>query len=124
MEKIYETLRKKGYKLTAPRLAVLKALTKQHKPLSAQAVWQQTAGINLASVYRSLNLFKKLNLVNAEKFNNEEIYCLSTNHAHHHIICEKCGYIQTFKCTHKFKIKNFTNIRHQLILVGICNKCN
>ena len=116
-------LKEAGYKLSGPRSLVLSFLKKSHKPLSAQEISGKIKSVNLASVYRSLNIFTELGLVNTEIFGTEKKYCLS-GEAHHHIICIKCGRLETVKCTHSFSnIKNFTNIKHQLTLSGICRKC-
>lgn len=116
-------LKKAGYKLSEPRFLVLSFLKKAHRPLSAQEISGKIKSVNLASVYRSLNIFTELGIVNAEIIGTEKRYCLS-GEAHHHIICVKCGRLETVKCTHSFSnIKNFTNIKHQLTLSGLCRKC-
>jgi len=78
---------------------------------------------DLASVYRTLNLFEELQIVNVEIINKEKLYCLA-GEPHHHIICRQCGYIEVVKCDHCFNnYKNFTDVYHQMTLTGICNKC-
>jgi len=123
---IKEKIINSGHKLTKPRLAVLGCLKKQKGIISARDLHKKIKKIDQASVYRALNLFEKLNLVNVEILDKEKFYCLD-DHPHHHIICRKCGYTEEFKCDKEkeFKyFKNFSNIRHQLTLSGVCKKCN
>ncbi len=124
MQDIEKKLIDLGYKLTKPRLAVLQILEKVDDPISARDLHKKIKTIDLASVYRTLNLFEQLYLVNAEIIKAEKMYCLATD-SHHHIICEKCHLVEKVECKHYFKkIKNFTNIHHRLVLTGLCDKCN
>lgn len=124
MKKLKQKLEESGFKLTKPRLAVLEILEKNHTPLSAQEMHAKIKKADLASVYRTLNLFEELAIVNAEIIQKEKKYCLA-DVPHHHIICDKCGYLEKIKCDHFFKsFRNFTNIKHRLTLTGVCNACN
>jgi len=113
-----------GYKITKPRMAVLKYLSSHHSPISARNLHKKTAENNQASIYRTLNLLEKLQIINAEIIKKEKMYCLS-DEPHHHITCRNCGYSERVKCDHYRKnFKNFTDVSHQLILAGVCNKCH
>jgi Fe2+ or Zn2+ uptake regulation protein len=123
MEKLKQKLSKAGYPLTKARLAILDYLSDNHSPISARDLHKKIKKYDQASVYRALNLFEELCLVNGEIINKEKKYCLA-DEPHHHIICKKCGYMEKIKCSHSFKnYKNFTNIYHRLTLIGVCNKC-
>ncbi|OGH82625.1 MAG: hypothetical protein A2373_02155 [Candidatus Magasanikbacteria bacterium RIFOXYB1_FULL_40_15] len=124
MEEAIKKLKEANYKLTKPRLAVLRILEKKHTPISARELYKKINSIDLASVYRALNLFESLHIVNAEIIRAEKMYCLAAD-LHHHIICEKCHLVEKVECHHSFnKIKNFTNIHHRLTLTGLCDKCH
>lgn len=114
-----------GYKLTKPRLQVLHSLKKEKTLISARNLHRKIKNVDRASIYRTLNIFEELNIVNVEIIEKEKLYCLA-DHPHHHIICRECGYTEKFDCDNKeYKIfNNFSNIHHQLTLTGICNKCN
>lgn len=123
MEELKQRLIKSGNILTKTRLAVLDYLSDNHSPLSARGLHKKLKHFDRASVYRTLNLFEELHLVNVEVVDKEKIYCLA-DEPHHHIICKKCGYMEKIECNHSFgHFKNFTNIYHQLTLTGVCNKC-
>lgn len=120
---IEKKLRQAGYKLTKPRAQVLEILSHLKNPISAQKLSKKTKKADRASVYRALNLFFDLGLVNMETVNREALYCLAIK-PHHHIICRNCGHIESIPCRHEFEnIKNFKNIKHQLSLSGLCSKC-
>lgn len=124
MQKIKAKLSNSGYKITKPRVDILSFLEKANKPYSAQEIFKKIKNVDLASVYRALTLFAKLDIVNEEIFDKEKKYCLATD-PHHHIVCRKCDKMETMKCEHNYsnKFKNFSNIKHQLVLTGVCNKC-
>ncbi|MFA6486277.1 MAG: transcriptional repressor [Candidatus Magasanikbacteria bacterium] len=123
MEQLKQKIIKAGYALTKARLAILEYLSNNHISISARDLHKKVKHFDRASVYRTLNLFEELRIVNVEVIDKEKIYC-SADEPHHHIICKKCGYMERIECKHSFgHFKNFTNIYHQLTLTGVCNKC-
>ncbi|MFA5127970.1 MAG: transcriptional repressor [Patescibacteria group bacterium] len=123
MEKLKQKLAGDGYKLTKSRLAVLEYLSGHHAAGSARDIHKHIKHCDQASIYRTLNLFEELHLVNVEIIGKEKIYCLA-DEPHHHIICKKCGYMEAIKCHHDFgRFKNFKDVFHHLTLTGVCNKC-
>jgi len=123
MKKLKQKLIEAGYKITKPRLAVLEFMSSNHTSISARDLHKKIKHFDRASVYRTLNLFEDLHLVNVEIYEKEKIYCLADK-PHHHILCKKCGYTEKIDCDHSFgNFINFTNVHHQLTLTGICNKC-
>ena len=124
MKKLKQKLIEAKYKITKPRLAILKYLSTHHVSISARNLHKKIKVFDQASIYRALNLFEELHIVNVEIVEKEKIYCLA-NEPHHHIICKKCGYMEKIKCDHFFNnFKNFNNVYHQLTLTGVCNKCS
>lgn len=124
MKEIEQKLKEKGYKLTRPRMVVLSVLEKSERPVTVKDIFSNIKKIDLVSVYRTLALLEELSLVNCEVLNGEKIYCLAL-HPHHHIVCRKCGKMESFECHHQFdNFKNFTDIKHQMMASGICNRCN
>ncbi|MFC2061768.1 Fur family transcriptional regulator [Elusimicrobiota bacterium] len=119
-----DIIRKNGYKLTQPRIIVLDILEKNSDLMSAKDIFEKSGGkIDLASVYRSLNLFMKLEMIFEENIEGESYYYIAGEH-HHHIICRSCGYVQCVSCSENtFQVKDFSQIEHQLTLTGICINC-
>jgi Fe2+ or Zn2+ uptake regulation protein len=120
-----EIIQKAGHKLTKPRLLVLEVFEGDHKTLSAKEIYSKLQKrVDLASVYRIVGLFKELGIIYEERVGNKEYFYLADKQ-HHHIVCRECGYTECVPCNHLFsKIKNFSNIFHQLSLSGVCKKCN
>jgi Fur family ferric uptake transcriptional regulator len=120
---IINQLKQAGFRITKPRMAVIQALEQNHEPRSAQEIHAKLSDVDLVSVYRVLEILAELGLAQREDSRSVAKYYLSDN-AHHHITCTKCGKMKCVPCDHIFKsIKGFTNIKHQLILIGLCEEC-
>lgn len=116
-------LKRAGFKITRPRQLVLKILQRYKTPLSATQIHSKLPDIDLVSIYRNVNLLVRLKIIFQEIINNENFYYLDKK-PHHHIICQQCGRTECLPCTHKYHVKNFKNISHQLTLTGLCNNCH
>lgn len=118
-------LKQAGCRVTQPRTAVLDFLDAHHSPASAQEIAKALKPrVNLASVYRTLGLFERLGLVQAETRHGVACYYRSEQR-HHHIVCERCGAIECVPCEHDFSnLKHFSHVSHQITLSGICRKCS
>lgn len=121
MEKL---LRQNGLKATPGRLAMLKFLSQKGKPQTAETIYKGLKEqFDLVTIYRNLEKFRQKNLVFKESLAKKDFYYMDQS-PHHHIVCENCETMECVPCSHqKFTIKNFTNIKHQLLLTGICRQC-
>jgi Fur family ferric uptake transcriptional regulator len=129
---LIDTLKKNGYSLTKPRLFTFNALNST-KPLTVKELIKQTSGkIDRASVYRTLDIFEKVNITQriytgwkykvelSDKFQDH----------HHHLTCKVCGAIIPI---HNEKLeefidnvaagKDFKITSHQLEIQGLCKNC-
>lgn len=131
---LIERIREKGYRLTPQREMILEALdTKGH--MTADQVYQQvhakSPAVNLATVYRTLELLKELHLVTAIDVGQScTQYELAGEEPHHHLVCEECGHrldldpglfvpLERELCRqYGFQV----NLDH-LALFGLCPKC-
>jgi len=118
-----EILQKNKIKRTKIRYACFAVLEKQGKPLSAADIYDKLSCFDLASIYRTLRLFEKYNIVSKDEIGGEGRYCLSLVHKHHHAYCTECGYTEEIPCVHTFSLNNFSHITHNLHIEGICNNC-
>ena len=88
---IVSLLKEKGFRVTKPRLEIIKVLS--NYPLSAEeihdALDKKNIRVDLASVYRSLELFVKMSVVySIELGEGKKRYELvNKNYHHHHLIC-------------------------------------
>ncbi|MBQ4254890.1 MAG: transcriptional repressor [Bacilli bacterium] len=86
-------LKNHGLKITSARIAVLSVLENNHLPLSAERIYELTKkeGLNLSTVYRTLNSFVEAGLVKKEiNQDKESIFSLESEEDNHVLICTKC----------------------------------
>jgi Fur family ferric uptake transcriptional regulator len=92
-----EELRARGYRVTPQRQLVLEAVTKlEHAtPEDICASVQQTArGVNISTIYRSLELLEQLGLVTHTHLGHgAPRYHLAEEAEHVHLVCAGCGRI-------------------------------
>jgi Fur family ferric uptake transcriptional regulator len=91
-------LRERGFKVTPQRTLLLQVLAAQATHLDAEEVYAlahaQDASISLATVYRTLNLFAELNLVDhryVEPGHRREVFRLAEGPEQHYLTCIRCG---------------------------------
>lgn len=133
------TLQTCGYKLTIQRQTVLETIIKNRdKHLSIEEIFDEVKRLNphigLATVYRTIQLFKKIGLVRHINLNDG---CLryqmadpEEKHEHHHLICERCGEVidmqedllESFEEKVLLK-KGFRVTDHKVQFWGICRAC-
>jgi len=92
-----DTLRASGYRVTPQRQLVLEAVTRlEHAtPEEIYAEVRQTAvGINLSTVYRTLELLEQIGLVTHTHLGHgAHRYHLASDSQHVHLVCRSCGAI-------------------------------
>jgi Fur family ferric uptake transcriptional regulator len=90
-----EELRSRGYRVTPQRQLVLEAVAKldHATPEEIAASVQQTArGVNISTIYRTLELLDKLGLVRHTHLNHgAPTYHLASDADHVHLVCQDCG---------------------------------
>jgi Fur family ferric uptake transcriptional regulator len=92
-----EQLRARGYRATPQRQLVLEAVAKlgHATPEDVAAEVQQTArGVNISTVYRTLELLEQLGMVtHAHLGHGAPTYHLAVEADHVHLVCRSCGRI-------------------------------
>lgn len=98
VESWQEELRAKGYRVTPQRQLVLEAVTNlEHgTPEEICAEVQRTArGVNISTVYRTLELLEELGLVkHAHLGHGPPNYHLAAEAEHIHLVCRGCHNVQ------------------------------
>lgn len=130
--KLKSTLKDAKYSATQPRLAVFTQLATRG-PLSVGSLAQHLEpAVDRATVYRTVELYEKLGIVNRiwHGFKHEvELSEIFTPH-HHHARCQNCG--QTIDITSPelesalsklAKQHDFLALNHSVELLGYCQKC-
>jgi Fur family transcriptional regulator, ferric uptake regulator len=91
------TLRASGYRVTPQRQLVLEAVTKLNhaSPEEIRAEVQQTAqGVNVSTIYRTLELLEHLGLVTHTHLGHgAPSYHLAAQAQHVHLVCRGCGQV-------------------------------
>ncbi|HEV2452322.1 MAG TPA: Fur family transcriptional regulator [Streptosporangiaceae bacterium] len=129
-----DQLRARGYRVTPQRQLVLEAVTRlEHAtPEEICAQVQQTArGVNISTVYRTLELLEQLGLVTHSHLGHgAPSYHLAAEAEHVHLVCRECGRIMqaspgavaalvnALEAEQEFE----TDIRH-LTVFGLCGDC-
>jgi Fur family ferric uptake transcriptional regulator len=129
-----KALKKAGYKLTAPRLAVIEVLESHPQHLSHEQILVEGRKIypqlSRATVYRTMELLVDLNLFRPLYLSDANQRFISAFGGHHHLVCSNCGLIFEFDhCTvdqlarelaekHQFQIRS-----HLLEFWGLCQTC-
>ncbi|QIW10926.1 Fur family transcriptional regulator [Francisella sp. LA112445] len=95
-------LKKFGFKITQPRLEILKLFEENlDKHFSADDIFSelksQGSTTGIATVYRVLGQFESAGIINRLKLDNDQVmYELNQGEHHDHIICIECNEIQEF----------------------------
>lgn len=133
-DNLIEELKKSGCRLTSQRKEIISLLN--YKPLTILELADKSAKrkiiLELSSIYRTISLLKKLNLISEIEFGDGkkryEITGLHNNH-HHHLICNKCGEVDDVIINEENIVrkisadKNFLVLRHNFEFFGLCWGC-
>jgi Fur family transcriptional regulator, ferric uptake regulator len=129
-----EELRARGYRVTPQRQLVLEAVTalEHATPEEICTRVQQTArGVNISTVYRTLELLEQLGLVtHSHLTHGAPRYHLAAEAEHVHLVCRECGRIDEVGpaavaplVTSLENEQDFeTDVRH-LTVFGRCGAC-
>lgn len=125
-------LKDAGYSLTKARLSVFEAFLGNHEPMSMGQLVAVTPAVDRASVYRAVELFERLGVI--QRITTGWKYKLElsdrfTDH-HHHLTCTSCDRIITIN---EYELEqfiaevaqraHFAPSAHQIEIQGICEDC-
>jgi Fur family ferric uptake transcriptional regulator len=123
-----------GLRPTPQRVAIIEALEGKERPVTAQDLHDELRGRGapgLATVYRTLRALAKAGT--AETFEaepGEMAYKLCEVVHHHHLICERCGDVETIpSCEVEdwaatvAKRRGFRVTGHRADVYGLCARC-
>lgn len=139
MEKIKDSLKRNGYKLTPQRRAIVEIIiNNKGNHLTTEEIYNLVKGscpeIGLATVYRTVLLLDEIGTVTRLDLNDGcsryELVGEDEHHQHHHLICTDCGKVievegdlledleGKIEKKYEFKIEN-----HSVKFYGICKDC-
>ena len=120
---------------TEQRRLIMEIIRQAEGHLDADEIYQQarqkSPSISLSTVYRSLQLFKELELIEEHQFDGMRRYYETTLRSkHHHLVCLGCGRIFEFNCPSTERLKSkirreegFKVTDAEVRLAGYCPEC-
>jgi len=130
-----KALNRQGLRITNQRALILEIIRHGHRHLDADEVYRRARDkqprLSLSTVYRTLQMFKKLGLV-------EELHYDDTHHhyevkpsaEHHHLVCLSCGKIVEFECQATQEMRDNIGLQKgfevtgvEVWMTGYCAKC-
>ncbi|MFT4041370.1 MAG: Fur family transcriptional regulator [Thermomicrobiales bacterium] len=129
------TLSRQGYRVTAPRRAVITAALRQERPFTAEHLVAETAGetgeSGRSTVYRTLEILASLGILS--RILNETgrpVYVAGAPVHRHHLICSGCGAVVPFNACPVGDLaatlaqeNDFEVHGHLLEIFGTCRTC-
>lgn len=134
MKNLADLLKSKSLKVTPQRLAIFHVLYNTSSHPSAETIYnslqESYPTMSLATVYKTLDSFKKNNLIQEINVGEDSFRYDSTINSHPHIICTKCHGVFDMESTylknirkHVSKETDFKLTGEQLYFYGVCPKC-
>ena len=125
----------KGRPVTAQRQLLLRLINKTGGHISAKELYRRASrkneSISLATVYRTLQLFKELGLVEERRLG--QVYChyeVKGSTDHQHLVCRSCGKVIEFesplisRLVEELKNEHgFSLTKIDLHMEGYCRRC-
>jgi Fur family ferric uptake transcriptional regulator len=119
---------------TEQRQLIREILRHADEHLDADEIYRQarqrSPSISLSTVYRNLQVFKELGLVEEHQFGNRRYYEPAQQAKHHHLVCLGCGRVFEFKCPSTERLKStiskeegFRVTYAEVRLSGYCPEC-
>ena len=134
-EDIASKLSKQGYRSTPQRAMILSAIEDSDHHISAEEIYAQVAAkypqVNISTVYRTLELLKRLGLVYEIDLGEGRIrYHSEGKGHHHHLVCQKCGVVIDIDESTLARLKdillhryNFSAQLRHVAIFGLCENC-
>jgi len=124
-----------GQRITSQRRLLLNLLRHSEGHLDAEELYrlakEREPHISLSTVYRTLNLFKELDLVEERHFSEEHHhYEVKKKKEHYHLVCLGCGKVIEFQSPLTKRMKEdvsrqsgFEILNASVSLEGYCDHC-
>ena len=125
-----------GYRLTPQRIMILSAIESSDSHISAEEIYVRVVAkyphVNISTVYRTLELLKRLGLVTETDLGGGRVrYHPADKGHHHHLVCQECGAIIDLDEPALFSLRDtllreykfIADVRH-LAIFGRCVNCS
>ena len=133
-EKITETLKEKGLRVTPQRFSVYANLLSRSDHPTVEQIFEDLNKnfpiSSQATIYSTLQTLREVELVREVLLEEGESRYDANMEAHHHFRCSCCGGIEDIPST-QFKTLDLNELRpglqpasYEIIVHGICDRCN
>lgn len=121
---VQQILNSSSQRKTAQRTLLLELLQKSDRHLDAVELYhrarKKSPRISLSTVYRNLQLFKKIGLIEEHHFIEEHHhYEVKSGTEHQHLLCIECGRVVEFACPMSPELKREIGKRHDFDIIGV-----
>jgi Fur family ferric uptake transcriptional regulator len=126
----------KGHLLTSQRRLLLELFQEADRHIDAKELYRRASArdqsISPATVYRSINLFKQLGLIDERRLGGKVCCYYEIKHSpeHQHLVCQGCGKVIEFESPLVRELINtvqkkysFKATKAELYLEGCCQEC-
>jgi Fur family ferric uptake transcriptional regulator len=132
---LLDQLRQHGYRLTHQRSIILEALSDLDGHASAEEIYAQVcqhcAGIDLSTVYRTLETLCELRLLSCADLGQGHVqFEIVTSQPHHHLVCRSCGTVTVLDHSYLAGVAEairrdlgFDPIFDHFAIFGLCAAC-
>lgn len=129
---IEKVLENHKLRTTKPRQAIFETLRSASRPLSEVEIASATPTVDPVTVYRTIELFLKLEVVVGVAHGWKQRYELASMFRphHHHILCRECGRVEEIQSEkleqfihHLGNERGFQVSGHTFEITGLCAQC-
>jgi len=135
MSELVNAVKAQGMRMTPQRAIIFEAIEKLDGHITAEDIFaevkQVNAYINLATIYRTLELLQDLDLMTQTNLGRGRTYFALKDHClHHHLVCQECGGIEEFHDDVLEPVREVLEKKYgfeahtdHLSVFGICQEC-
>ena len=133
---ILDAVRSSGYRLTPQRTLILSIIARSKAHMGVDYIFRQAQRsypyLDLATVYRTVRLFKTLGILTELSIGDKQHYELADpSGVHHHMVCRMCGsasdlsptYLDVFRAS-LVKSFGFQPDLDHFTIGGVCEECH
>jgi Fur family transcriptional regulator, ferric uptake regulator len=131
---LFQKLNQNQVKLTRQRKLIIEKIAAFKSPFAAEDLFLRglkRSGIDLATIYRTLNLFAENNWISRfDIVDGHARYVLKPTSSHlHTLLCKACNRVEHLsgcfveKQQEELQKKGFTSLSHKVEFIGLCPDC-
>ena len=124
-------LEDRGYRSTAPRLAIIQILEGKLEGFTAEEIGNELPWVGRATIFRTIKLLMEVGVIcKLNLMDGAPKYSMSRIEHHHHTVCVKCGNVGEFRAATIERLMRAIGddipgeiVGHRIELYVTCNQC-